>query len=173
MVESNEAQDVVITEREVEARVKWFNPLKGFGFVQTAANAPDAFLHVSVLQQLGRTDAAEGAKVVCDLGQGRKGLQVVAIYDMEAPEPSATNGMGEDGDQADEELSQPFTGRVKFFNADKGFGFVVPDSGGPDVFVSARVLHQSGLRGLEPERTVRLRARMGPKGPMAESVELV
>lgn len=169
MMEGIEAQEIVITEREVEARVKWFNPLKGFGFVQTAANAPDAFLHVSVLQQLGQTDVAEGATVVCDLGRGRKGLQVVAVHHLEAPEPGEG---GEEGAESEEELSQPFTGRVKFFNADKGFGFVVPDNGGPDVFVSARVLHQSGLRGLEPESNVRLRARMGPKGPMAESLEI-
>ena len=164
MIDDSEPPEVVVTEHEAEARVKWFNPLKGFGFVQTAPDAPDAFLHVSVLQQVGRTDLAEGSKVVCDLGRGRKGLRVVTVHRVEAAEASSV---------PEESLSQPFTGRVKFFNADKGFGFVIPDSGGPDVFVSARVLHQAGLRGLEPDMAVRLRVRMGPKGPMAATLEMV
>jgi len=165
MIENSESLEVAVTEREAEARVKWFNPLKGFGFVQTAPDAPDAFLHVSVLQQVGRTDLAEGSMVVCDLGHGRKGLQVVTVHRVEAA--------AESGPAPDENLSQPFTGRVKFFNADKGFGFVIPDSGGPDVFVSARVLHQAGLRGLEPDMPVRVRVSMGPKGPMAASLEMI
>ncbi len=117
-----------------------------------------------MLQQVGRTDLAEGSKVVCDLGHGRKGLQVITVHRVEAAEA---------GPEPEENLSQPFTGRVKFFNADKGFGFVIPDSGGPDIFVSARVLHQAGLRGLEPDMPVRVRVRMGPKGPMAASLEMI
>lgn len=64
-------------------------------------------------------------------------------------------------------------GKVKFFNTEKGFGFVTPDDGSKDVFVHVRALQRSGLAGLEPEQRVRMRARMGQKGPMAESVELI
>jgi CspA family cold shock protein len=64
-------------------------------------------------------------------------------------------------------------GKVKFFNNEKGFGFVTPDDGSKDVFVHVRALQRSGLAGLDPEQRVRLRARMGQKGPMAESVELI
>ncbi|MDF2097348.1 cold-shock protein [Fodinicurvata sp. CAU 1616] len=63
-------------------------------------------------------------------------------------------------------------GTVKFFNADKGFGFIVPDDGSKDVFVSARVLERARVPMLEPDQRVRVTTRMGQKGPMAENIEL-
>lgn len=68
--------------------------------------------------------------------------------------------------------SDPVEGTVKFFNQEKGFGFIVPDDGGKDVFVSARVLQRNHIMSLEPDQRVRVTTRMGDKGPMAESVEL-
>jgi CspA family cold shock protein len=62
---------------------------------------------------------------------------------------------------------------VKFYNAEKGFGFVVPDNGGKDVFVSARVLERAGVQGLGPEQRVRVVAHAGQKGPTADSIEIL
>ncbi|MEM7023184.1 MAG: cold shock domain-containing protein [Pseudomonadota bacterium] len=64
-------------------------------------------------------------------------------------------------------------GVVKFFNHEKGFGFIIPDDGGKDVFVSARTLNRAGIDGLEAQQRVRVTTRLGQKGPMAESVELL
>ncbi len=64
-------------------------------------------------------------------------------------------------------------GTVKFYNHEKGFGFVVPDGGGKDVFVSARVLAHAGIQVLNPDQRVRMMTRMGQKGPMADSVEII
>src|SRR3546814_9611027 len=72
-----------ITQRNVKAVVKWFNETKGFGFVQLSEGAPDAFLHISVVERTGNRDVAEGATIVCDLMQGRKGLQVAEIHSVE------------------------------------------------------------------------------------------
>ena len=65
------------------------------------------------------------------------------------------------------------TGTVKFFNAEKGFGFVTPDDGGKDVYVASRALQKAGLPSLNSEQRVRLTVRMGQKGPMAEAVQLL
>jgi len=46
------------------------------------------------------------------------------------------------------------TGKVKWFNATKGFGFIVPDEGGNDVFVHITAVEQSGLKGLEDGQAV-------------------
>ncbi|ABC24256.1 cold-shock DNA-binding protein family protein [Rhodospirillum rubrum F11] len=64
-------------------------------------------------------------------------------------------------------------GVVKFFSADKGFGFVVPDGGGKDVYVGSRTLQDCGVSVLEQGQRVRMSIRMGKKGPMAGSLELI
>jgi len=156
-----------VTHREVTAVVKWFNPIKGFGFVQLDGQGPDAFLHVSVLAPTGHSDLIEGSEVVCDLSEGRKGLQVVTIYSVEASS-SAPGAAPQDSGSLEE-----IEGTVKFFNMEKGFGFVIPENGGKDVFVSARTLHHAGISNLQPNARVRMQTRMGPKGPMAEAVELI
>ncbi|MQX37908.1 cold-shock protein [Roseospira navarrensis] len=149
------------------ATVKWFNATKGFGFVALADGSPDAFLHISVLQRAGYRDVPEGATIVCDLSMGQKGPQVAFIHEVDVPEGAHVAG-GPDGDTEEE-----IDGVVKFFSADKGFGFVTPDSGGKDVYVGSRALEYSGLSTLEAGQRVRMLCRMGKKGPMAGKVELI
>jgi CspA family cold shock protein len=64
-------------------------------------------------------------------------------------------------------------GTVKFFNHDKGFGFVTLDDTSQDVFVHIRAVERSGLVTLQPEQRVRLTTTMGQKGPQAETVTLI
>ena len=63
-------------------------------------------------------------------------------------------------------------GHVKFFNEQKGFGFVVPESGGTDVYVHASALRRSGLSILLPEQKVRFSTRQGQKGVEVDRIEL-
>lgn len=158
----------VASRAEVAAVVKWFNPAKGFGFVKPADGSPDAFLHVSVLERSGHRDIPDAAIIVCDIGEGPKGPQVVAVRSVDAPEPGADGASGMEAP-----VGPAAEGAVKFFDVAKGFGFIIPDQGDQDVFVSGRILAKSGLRMLEPEQRVRFTARQGDKGPMAESIETV
>src|SRR5580700_9105812 len=57
----------------VDAVVKWFNPEKGFGFVEMSDGTGDAFLHIAVLESTGRKSVLAGAKVKARVGQGQKG----------------------------------------------------------------------------------------------------
>ena len=157
----------------VSATVKWFNPVKGFGFVQRGDGSPDAFLHISVVEQCEHRDLPEGTRITCNIAEGRKGLQVTQILSVDelAAPPARPSGppVGGGGGGAGSVVE----GTVKFFNPEKGFGFVIPDDGGKDVFVSARSLERTGLMNLEPNQRVRVTIRMGQKGPMADSVEPV
>ncbi|MBF0374245.1 MAG: cold shock domain-containing protein [Alphaproteobacteria bacterium] len=161
-----------VDRSRVTATVKWFNPSKGFGFVAPTDGTPDAFLHISVIERSGRGDVAEGATVICDLGQGQRGPQVVAIHEVDMTTASARPAAAPRRDQAPVS-GEPLEGTVKFFSADKGFGFIALDDGGKDVFVHIKALERSGLRTLTPEQRVRMTVSMGLKGPQAETISLV
>jgi CspA family cold shock protein len=62
------------------------------------------------------------------------------------------------------------TGTVKWFNAEKGFGFIAQDSGGPDVFVHYSAIASTGYRELAEGQKVQFDIVQGPKGPQAENV---
>lgn len=62
------------------------------------------------------------------------------------------------------------TGIVKWFNSEKGFGFIQQDDGGPDVFVHFSAIETSGFKSLEENARVEYQVTQGPKGPQAERV---
>ncbi|MDQ0945749.1 cold-shock protein [Streptomyces sp. NPDC019443] len=62
------------------------------------------------------------------------------------------------------------TGTVKWFNADKGFGFIQQDDGGPDVFVHFSAIQTTGFKELQEGDKVEYDVTQGPKGPQAEQV---
>jgi CspA family cold shock protein len=64
-------------------------------------------------------------------------------------------------------------GTVKWFNPDKGFGFIAPDDGGADVFVHFSAIQTSGYRTLEENQKVEYNVTQGPKGPQAAEVRAV
>lgn len=63
------------------------------------------------------------------------------------------------------------TGTVKWFNGDKGYGFIAQDDGGPDVFVHFSAIAGSGHRNLEEGQKVTFETNSGPKGPQAGNVQ--
>ncbi|MFJ8014410.1 cold-shock protein [Streptomyces sp. NPDC096339] len=62
------------------------------------------------------------------------------------------------------------TGIVKWFNSEKGFGFIQQDDGGPDVFVHFSAIDTPGFKSLDENQKVQYNVTQGPKGPQAEQV---
>lgn len=71
-----------------------------------------------------------------------------------------------------EELNQVSTGTVKWFNESKGFGFIVPDDGGEDLFVHHSSITMEGFRTLQEGQKVEFETEQGRKGPEATNVRL-
>jgi CspA family cold shock protein len=176
-------QQQQVTQANVTATVKWFNGSKGFGFVAPSDGTPDAFLHISALERAGLSQIAEGTTIVCDLGQGNRGPQVVWVHEVDSSTavenpssgPSAGGG-GMGGPRRppmDRGPAQTYEGVVKFFSPEKGFGFVAVDEGGKDVFVHIKALERSGIKTLETGQRVRVVTTQGQKGPQADSVDLI
>ena len=61
-------------------------------------------------------------------------------------------------------------GTVKWFNAEKGFGFIAQEDGGDDVFVHFSAIQMQGYKSLEENQRVEFEVTQGPKGPQAENV---
>jgi cold shock protein len=64
-------------------------------------------------------------------------------------------------------------GTVKWFNADKGFGFIAPDEGGEDLFVHFSGIAGSGYKSLDDDQRVTFEVTQGQKGPQATNVSPV
>ena len=65
------------------------------------------------------------------------------------------------------------TGTVKWFNAEKGYGFIAQSEGGDDVFVHFSAIEGEGYKSLDEGATVEYEVEQGPKGPQARNVTLV
>jgi cold shock protein len=186
--------DKSFAQTSARGKIKWFNGTKGYGFV-TLDNGGDAFCHASVLQAAGHQELPQGASIICDLTDSQRGMQVVAVHSVdlstaEAPAPRGPRrdfgggggrfGGGGGGGYRDHDhahahaASGPMTeGKVKFFNDQKGFGFVMPDSGSGDVYLHASALRRSGVQVVEPDQRIRYTTRQGNKGVEVDRVELI
>lgn len=161
----------------VRASVKWYNPDKGFGFVELADGSGDAFLHVSVIERSGHGSVLPGATLEVRAGPGPKGAQVTEILSIDASTASQEQPRRPRPERpayysSADRTTVEHLGTVKWYNAMKGFGFVSPDQSGKDIFVHASALERSGLKGLAEGQRVAVDVTDGQKGPEAVNVRL-
>jgi CspA family cold shock protein len=160
----------------VWAKVKWYNPDKRYGFVVLSDGSGDAFLHATALAGLGVSTLQPGETLVVRVVTAERGPQVTEVISVDSstaapPRPSRTRFRSSSDTQPPEATVQEM-GTVKWYNAGRGFGFIVLDNGGNEVFVHASALARSGIISLSEGQRVFVSVFEGQKGPQASSLQI-
>jgi CspA family cold shock protein len=151
--------------------VKWFDPVKGFGFVVSDTGGVDILLHVNVLRNFGQSSVADGSRITLQAHQTERGVQASEVLSISPPAGVHTSLPDIAGlDQAQIAASPLVAARIKWFDKIKGFGFANVFGDPEDVFVHMDVLRQSGLSDLAPGEAIAIRVIDGKRGRMAAEV---
>ena len=139
------------------------------------------------LERAGHSEAPDGASIIFDWTQGPKGRAVAQVVEIDAstaaPRPPRENRFrgprerNDHGESYDEGggggASESLDGVVKWYDPARGFGFILPNDGGKDIFVHVTALRRSGIEMLEPGQPVRMMVAQARRGREASSIQLI
>ncbi|MBU2993427.1 cold shock domain-containing protein [Octadecabacter sp. 1_MG-2023] len=165
-------QDIENDGYEMQGRVKWFDPGKGFGFIVADDGGPDILLHANVLRNFGQSSVADDTVIEVLVVKTDRGLQAAEVLNVQYSDQPPSAGLADFAEFDPEAVAaapiEP--ARVKWFDKAKGFGFANVFGSDADIFVHIEVLRLSGLADLLPGEAIAVRAIEGKRGLMAAEV---
>lgn len=173
MLKDGDAETLVLT-----GHVKWYDQVKGYGFVVPDSGGADVMVHASCVRAFGRVALAEGARVTLSAAMGNRGMQAQKLIEVVEQELAHdVPGFAEDtrptaflGPEAEVGPLQP--ARVKWFDKQKGFGFVNIFGNAEDVFVHMETVRRCGFQDLSSGEGMAVRTFRGPRGLMVAELRL-
>jgi cold shock protein len=166
------------TDVVVWGDVKWYDAVKGYGFIVPDGGGPDIMVHASCVRAFGKMSLAEGTRVKVTAGQGQRGLNAHELHEVEEPEVTdAPPGLSEDTRPTeflgpDVEIGPLLPARVKWFDKQKGFGFVNIFGRTEDIFVHMETVRRCGFQDLASGEGMAVRTFRGPRGLMVAELKL-
>ena len=157
-------------ELELGGTIKWFEPVKGYGFITQADGGEDILLHSSVLRDAGHTNAVEGTTVICGAVRRSKGLQATRILKLDTSTAIVSERPAPRRRQAAVPQGDFMEVTVKWFNRVRGYGFVTRGAGTQDVFIHMETLRQAGIPELQTGQSLKIKIGDGLKGPQVAEI---
>lgn len=165
-------------DETLSGRVKWFDVVKGYGFVTPEDSGGDVLIHYNLLDKLGRKSLPEGAGVKLVARRGPRGRQAVSIVELDL-----STAVGPDPDRQSErsanrvdpldflENAGDFEAvEVRWFNRAKGYGFLLRNDGVTQIFIHMETVRRGGYENLLPGDLVEARVHDGPRGALAVAI---
>ena len=144
-------------------KIIWYNERKGYGFVKFGED--EVFLHHSALDEFG-IETVYAGDIVADVTENGRGAMISNVYAVQRQKAAtATDDC--------ELLENEVRGIVKFFNIEKGYGFIDVDQTERDVFVHLRTLRNCGIHNLREGQNLLVVIGDEGKGPQATGVRII
>jgi CspA family cold shock protein len=158
---------------EICGKVKFFDSLKRYGFIESQDGRGDVLLHISCLRAAGHATVHAGAFIRVLAFNGPRGMQATRVLSMDQSTAVDPAQLDQRTHTKVEPESDWVEVAVRWYNLPRGYGFVHEHEGAPDIFVHAETLRRWGVAALRPGQKVEVRWGTTARGRMVAEIRLV